>query len=117
MRKKKKVETERIKERKEKTKKKRIIERSQQLRGLISESISLESKQVREYQQGRCRIIQQKKFVLSKEKVYLLSRKGKGEAHEFIDEQSRKENIKLSKLPQISPVFFVKKKNSKKQMV
>ena len=46
--------------------------------------------------------------------MYLLSRKGKGEAHEFIDEQSRKENIKLSKLPQISPVFFVKKKNSKK---
>jgi len=55
-----------------------------------------------------------KKFVLRKEKVYLLSRKGKGEAHEFIDEQLRKENIKLSKLPQIAPVFFVKKKNSKK---
>ena len=47
--------------------------------------------------------------------MYLLSRKGKGEAYEFIDEQSRKENIKLSKLPQIAPVFFVKKKkNSKK---
>jgi len=55
-----------------------------------------------------------KKFVLRKEKVYLLSRKEKGEAHEFIDEQSRKENIKLSKLSQIAPVFFVKKKNNKK---
>ena len=55
-----------------------------------------------------------KKFIPRKEKVYLLSRKGKGEAHEFIDEQSRKENIKLSKLPQIAPVFFVRKKNSKK---
>ena len=51
-----------------------------------------------------------KKFVLKKKKVYLLLRKGKGEVHEFIDEQSRKENIKLSKLPQIAPVFFVRKK-------
>ena len=46
--------------------------------------------------------------------MYLLLRKGKGEVHKFINEQSRKENIKLSKLPQIAPVFFVKKKNSKK---
>ena len=33
-----------------------------------------------------------KKFVLRKEKVYLLSRKGKGEAYDFIDEQSKKES-------------------------
>ena len=55
--------------------------------------------------------------MLRKGKVYLLSRKKREEIHEFIKEQLRKEYIRLSKLPQMAPVFFVEKKNGKKRMV
>jgi len=58
-----------------------------------------------------------KEFVPKKEKMYLLSRKERKEIHEFILEQLRKEYIRLSKLPQIVPVFFVGKKDDKKQIV
>ena len=58
-----------------------------------------------------------KEFVLKKGKVYLLSRKERGEVHEFIQEQLRKEYIRPSKLFQIALVFFVGKKNRKKRMV
>ena len=58
-----------------------------------------------------------KRFILRKKKIYLLSRKEREEACKFIDEQLRKEYIRLSKLSQIVLVFFVRKKNSKKQMV
>ena len=58
-----------------------------------------------------------KEFILRKEKVYLLSREGRGEVCEFIDEQLGKEYIRLSKLSQIVLVFFVEKKNSKKRIV
>ena len=44
-------------------------------------------------------------------------RKERGEMHEFIKEKLRKEYIKLSKLPQITSVFFVEKKDSKKRMI
>ena len=56
-------------------------------------------------------------FVLRKGKVYTLLRKEREEVYKFILEQLRKEYIKLSKSPQITPMFFVGKKNGKKQMV
>ena len=57
------------------------------------------------------------RFVLRKGKVYLLSREEREEVQEFIKEQLRKGYIRLSKLPQTAPVFFVGKKNEKKRMV
>jgi len=56
-------------------------------------------------------------FVPRKRKIYSLSREERGEVHEFIDKQLRKGYIRLSKLPQIAPVFFVGKKDRKKHIV
>ena len=56
-------------------------------------------------------------FVPRKEKVYPLLREEREEVHEFISEQLRKEYIRLLKLPQIAPVFFVGKKNRRKRTV
>ena len=56
-------------------------------------------------------------FMPRKEKVYLLSREEREKRHEFILKQLRKEYIRLSKLPQTTPVFFVEKKDGKKRMV
>ena len=56
-------------------------------------------------------------FVLRKENVYPLSREEREEVHEFIQEQLRKGYIRPSKSPQMAPVFFVGKKDSKKRMV
>jgi len=56
-------------------------------------------------------------FVPRKGKMYPLSRKEREEVHEFIQEQLRKGYIRPSKLPQTAPVFFVRKKDGKKQMV
>jgi len=50
-------------------------------------------------------------------KTYSLLREEKEEVCEFIKEQLRKEYIRLSKLPQMALVFFVRKKDSKKYMV
>jgi len=58
-----------------------------------------------------------KRFVPKKGKMYLLLRKEREKICEFISEQLRKGYIRLSKSPQIAPVFFVGKKDSKKQMV
>jgi len=58
-----------------------------------------------------------KEFVLRKGTVYPLLREERGDVCKFIDEQLRKRYIRLSKLPQIVPVFFVEKKNSKKHIV
>ena len=44
-------------------------------------------------------------------------REKRGEVHEFINKQLRKEYIRLSKLPQMALVFFVRKRDSKKYMV
>jgi len=55
-------------------------------------------------------------FVLRKRKLYLLSRKER-EIPKFIKEQFRKGYIRPSKLSQIALVFFIGKKNSKKQIV
>jgi len=46
--------------------------------------------------------------------MYLLLREKREEVHKFISEQLRKEYIRLLKSPQIAPVFFVGKKDSKK---
>jgi len=56
-------------------------------------------------------------FILRKGKIYLLSKKEKGEVCEFIKEQLREKYIRLSKLPQIVLVYFMEKKNSKKHIV
>ena len=56
-------------------------------------------------------------FILKKKKVYLLSREERELVYKFIDKQSRKEYIRLSKSPQMVLVFFVGKKNGKKHIV
>ena len=55
-----------------------------------------------------------KEFVPRKRKVYLLSKEERKEVRKFIKEQLRKGYIWLSKSPQITPVFFVRKKDGKK---
>ena len=60
-------------------------------------------------------VIELKKvFVPRKRKVYLLSGEEREEVREFVKEQLRKEYIRPSKSPQMTPVFFVEKKNGKK---
>jgi len=56
-------------------------------------------------------------FVPKKGKIYLLSRVEREEVQEFIKDQLRKRYIRPSKSLQISPVFFVPKKDGKKRMV
>ena len=58
-----------------------------------------------------------KGFVPQKGKVYPLSREEREEIREFVKEQLRKGYIWPSKSPQIALVFFVGKKDGKKQMV
>ena len=81
------------------------------------EYMSLERKQVKGCQQKNYVIEIKKEFMPRKEKIYLLSREERGEMHEFIKEQLRKGYIRLSKLPQTAPVFFIGKKDGKKRMV
>ena len=50
-------------------------------------------------------------------KVYLLLREEREEVRKFIKGQLRKGYIQLSKSLQMAPVFFVGKKDGKKQMV
>ena len=56
-------------------------------------------------------------FVPRKGKVYLLSRGEKEEVRKFIEKQLKKRYIRPSKSSQTVPVFFVGKKDGKKQMV
>jgi len=56
-------------------------------------------------------------FVPKKERTYLMSREVKVKVREFVEEQLRKGYIKLLKLFQTLPVFFVEKKDGKKRMV
>ena len=58
-----------------------------------------------------------KEFVLRKGKMYLLSREEREEICKFIEEQLRKEYIRLLKLSQIAFMLFVEKKDDKKYMV
>ena len=55
--------------------------------------------------------------VLKKGKIYPLSRVEREEVQDFVKDQLRKEYIRLLKLPQKLPVFFLAKKDSKKRMV
>jgi len=52
-----------------------------------------------------------------KGRIYSLSKDEREEVQKFVDDQLRKEYIRLSKFPQTSPVFFVNKKDRSKQMV
>jgi len=56
-------------------------------------------------------------FVPRKRKVYLLLREEREEVHEFIAEQLSKRYIRSLKLSQMASVFFVAKKDGKKQIV
>ena len=58
-----------------------------------------------------------KRFVLRKEKMYLLSRKEREEVYEFIQEQLRKKYIRPLKSSQMALIFFVGKKDGKKRIV
>ena len=60
----------------------------------------------------------------NRDKERICAKKGKGvlivkrgEMHEFTEEQLRKWYIRPSKLPQMTLVFFVGKKDGKKQIV
>jgi len=52
-----------------------------------------------------------------KGKVYSLLREERGEVQAFVEDQLRKEYICPSKLPQMSPVHFVAKKDGTWRMV
>ena len=56
-------------------------------------------------------------FVPRKGKIYPLFREEREEVREFIQEQTKKGYIQLSKSPQMAPVFFVEKKDEKKRIV
>jgi len=56
-------------------------------------------------------------FKPQKRKIYLLSKNEREEVRNFMEDQLRKGYIRPSKLPQMSPVFFVSKKDGSKRMV
>jgi len=56
-------------------------------------------------------------FKPSKGRIYPLSKNKREEVQNFINNQLRKGYIRPSKSPQMSPVFFVDKKNRSKRMV
>jgi len=58
-----------------------------------------------------------KKFKPKKEKIYPLSRNEREEVQKFIEDQLKKGYIRPLKSSQMSPVFFVSKKNKRKRIV
>ena len=56
-------------------------------------------------------------FKPRKGRIYPLSKNEREEVQNFVEDQLRKGYIRLSKSPQMSPVFFVGKKDESKQMV
>ena len=56
-------------------------------------------------------------FKPQKKRIYPLSKDKRKEIQKFVDDQLRKEYIRLSKSPQTLPVFFVNKKDGKKRIV
>ena len=56
-------------------------------------------------------------FKLQKRRIYLLSKDERKEVQNFVNDQLRKGYIRLLKSPQISPVFFVGKKDRSKRIV
>ena len=58
-----------------------------------------------------------KTFKPQKGKIYPLSKIKRKEVQNFVEDQLRKGYIRPSKLPQMSPVFFIGKKDRSKRMV
>jgi len=58
-----------------------------------------------------------KMFVSQKERIYPLSKNEREEVQNFVEDQLRKGYIRPTKSPQMSPVFFVGKKDRKKRIV
>ena len=58
-----------------------------------------------------------KMFKPKKGRIYPLSRNKREEVQNFIEDQLRKGYIRLSKSPQMSPVFFIRKKDRGKRIV
>ena len=56
-------------------------------------------------------------FKASKARVYPLSRNEKDQVQKFVNEHLKKGYIRPSKSPQMSPMFFVEKKDGSKHMV
>ena len=56
-------------------------------------------------------------FKLQKGRIYPLSKNEREEVQNFVENQLRKGYIRPSKSPQLSPVFFVGKKNRSKRIV
>ena len=56
-------------------------------------------------------------FKPKKERIYLLSKDKREEVQKFVNNQLRKEYIRLLKFSQILPVFFMAKKDRSKRMV
>ena len=56
-------------------------------------------------------------FKPKKERIYLLSKDKREEIQKFVNNQLRKEYIRLLKFSQILPVFFMAKKDRSKRMV
>jgi len=56
-------------------------------------------------------------FKLRKGRIYPLSKNEREEVQNFVEDQLRKGYIRPSKSPQMSPVFFVGKKDGSKRMV
>ena len=58
-----------------------------------------------------------KMFKLQKGRIYPLSKNKREEVQKFMEDQLRKGYIRLLKSPQMSPVFFVNKKDESKRIV
>jgi len=56
-------------------------------------------------------------FAPQKERICPLSKDERKEVQNFVEDQLRKGYIRPTKSPQISPVFFIGKKDGKKRMV
>jgi len=56
-------------------------------------------------------------FKPKKERIYFLSKNKRKEVQNFVKDQLRKRYIRPSKSSQMSPVFFVSKKDGEKRMV
>jgi len=56
-------------------------------------------------------------FKPKKERIYFLSKNKRKEVQNFVKDQLRKRYIRPSKSSQMSPVFFISKKDGEKRMV
>ena len=56
-------------------------------------------------------------FIPQKRRIYPLSKNEREEVQNFVEDQLRKRYIRPTKSPQMSPVFFIGKKDEKKKIV